>query len=73
MTIIEGINIFLNVTGGRRCTRVFKLAVYLGTRAYLVVLFRHLCVRNLLLPEGPSCLIATAFYKVSIGFLFRSS
>ena len=32
-TIIEGVNVFLNVAGGRRYTRVFKLAVYLGTRA----------------------------------------
>jgi hypothetical protein len=73
MTVIEGINVFLNITGGRRCIRVFKLAVYLGTGARLVVLFRRLYICNLLLPEGPSCLIAIAFYKVSIGFPFRSS
>ncbi len=73
ITIIEGINVFLNVAGGRRYMRVFKLAVYLGTGARSVVLFRHLYIRNLLLLEGPSCLIMTAFYRVSIGFLFRSS
>ena len=38
-TVIEGVNVFLNIAGGRRCTRVFKLAVYLGTRARLVILF----------------------------------
>ena len=68
MTVIEGINVFLNVTGGRRCTRVFELTVYLGAGARSVVLFRHLYIYNLLLLEGPSCLIATAFYKVSVGF-----
>ena len=39
MTIIEGVNVFLNIASGRRCIKVFKLIVYLGTRAYLVVLF----------------------------------
>ena len=39
MTIIEGIDVFLNITGSRGYARVFKLAVYLGTRARLVVLF----------------------------------
>ena len=39
MTVIKGVDVFLDVAGGRRCTRVFKLAVYLGTRARLVVLF----------------------------------
>ena len=71
MTVVEGINVFLDVAGGYRCMRVFKLMVYLGARACLVVLFRHLYIYNLLLSEGPSCLIATAFHKVSIGFLFR--
>ena len=73
MTIVEGVNVFLNIAGSRRCTRVFKLIVYLGTGAHLVVLFRYLYICNLLLLEGPSCLITTAFHKVSIGFLFRSS
>ena len=73
VTIIEGVNIFLDVAGSRRYTRVFELIVHLGAGAYLVILFRHLYIRNLLLLEGPSCLIATAFYKVSIGFLFRLS
>ena len=73
VTIIEGINVFLNVAGGRRCTRVFKLMVHLGARAHSVVLFGHLYIRNLLLSEGPSCLIATAFYEVSVGFPFRLS
>ena len=73
MTIIEGINIFLNITGSYRCMRVFELIVYLGARAHSVVLFGHLYICNLSLLEGPSCLIATAFYKVSIGFPFRLS
>ena len=72
-TIIKGINIFLNITGGHRCMRVFELIVHLGARARSVVLFRHLYVHNLLLSEGPSCLIATAFYKVSVRFLFKLS
>ena len=70
MTVIEGVNVFLNVVGGHRYIRVFKLTVYLSTRAYLIVLFRHLYICNLLLLEGPSCLIVTAFYRVSIEFLF---
>ena len=73
VTVINGINVFLNIASSYRCIRVFKLVVYLGTRAYLVILFRHLYVHNLSLLKGPSCLIATAFYKVSIGFLFRLS
>ena len=73
MTIIEGVNVFLDIAGSYRCTRVFKLVVHLGTRARLVVLFGHLYICNLLLLEGPSCLIVTAFYEVSIGFLFRLS
>ena len=71
MTVIKGVNVFLNVAGSYRYIRVFKLAVYLGTGAYLVVLFRHLYIYNLLLLEGPSCLVVMAFYKVSVGFLFR--
>ncbi len=73
MTVIEGINVFLDVASGHRYIKVFKLMVYLGTGAYLVVLFRYLYICNLLLLEGPSCLIATAFYKVFVGFPFRSS
>ena len=37
--IIEGVNVFLDIAGGCRCIRVLELAVYLGTRAYSVVLF----------------------------------
>ena len=73
MTIIEGVNVFFDITGGYRCMRVFELTVHLGTRACLVVLFGHLYICNLLLLEGPSCLVATAFHEVSIGFLFRLS
>ena len=70
-TVIEGVCVFLSVAGNRRCTRVFKLLVYLGIRAYSAVLPRGLYYRNLLLLEGPFCLYVTAFYKVSIEFLFR--
>jgi len=45
--------------------------VHLGIRACLAVLPRGLYYYNLLLLEGPSCLSATAFYKVFIEFLFR--
>jgi hypothetical protein len=40
--------------------------VYLGIRAYSAVLPKGLYYRNLSLLEGPSCLCATAFYKVSV-------
>jgi len=73
VTIIEGINIFLNNAGSHKCIKVFKLMVHLGAKAHSVILFGHLYIRNLLLLEGPSCLVATALYKVSIGFLFRLS
>ena len=73
MTIIEGIYVFLSVASNRRYTRVFKLLVHLGIRARLAVLPRGLYCRNLSLLEGPSCLYATAFHKVSIEFPFRLS
>ena len=68
-TIIEGICVFLSVASNRRYARVFKLLVYLGIRARLAVLPRGLYYRNLSLLEGPSCLCAIAFYKVSMEFL----
>ena len=73
MTVIEGVYIFLSVAGNRRYTRVFKLLVYLGVRAYSAVLPRGLYYCNLLLLEGPFYLCATAFYKVSVEFPFRLS
>ena len=73
ITIIKGVDVLLDIASGYRYTRVFELAVYLGAKAYSVVLFRRLYIRNLLLLEGPSYLVITAFYKVFIGFLFRSS
>ena len=63
----------LSVAGNHRYARVFKLLVYLGIRAYSAVLPRGLYYRNLLLLEGPSCLSATAFYKVSVEFPFGLS
>jgi hypothetical protein len=71
VTVIEGVYVFLSVAGNRRCARVFKLLVHLGVRAYSAVLPRGLYYRNLSLSEGPSCLCATAFYKVSVEFPFR--
>jgi hypothetical protein len=47
--------------------------VHLGVRARSAVLPRGLYYRNLSLLEGPSYLYATAFYKVSVEFLFGSS
>ena len=73
MTVVKGVNVFLDVAGGRRCTRVFKLALHLNTRARSVVLFGRLYAHDLLLLEGPSCLVVTAFHEVSIGFPFRLS
>jgi hypothetical protein len=69
MSVIEGVYVFLS--GDYRYVRVFKLLVHLGIRACSAVLPRGLYCRNLLLLEGPSCLSATAFYKVFIEFLFR--
>ena len=72
-TVIEGVYVFLRVVSNRRCTRVFKLLAHLGIRARSAILPRGLYCRNLSLLEGPSCLNATAFYKVFIEFPFRSS
>ena len=73
VTVIEGVYVFLSVANNHRCIRVFKLLVHLGVRAYLAVLPKGLYCRNLLLLEGPSCLSATAVYKVFVEFPFRSS
>jgi hypothetical protein len=70
-SIIEGVCVFLS--SDCRCVRVFKLLVYLGIGAYLAVLPRGLFYRNLLLLGRPSCLSATAFYKVFMEFPFRLS
>jgi len=70
-TVIEGVCVFLS--GNYRYIRVFKLLEYLGIRAYSAVLPKGLYYRNLLLSEGPSCLYATAFHKVSVEFPFRLS
>ena len=74
MTVIEGINVSLNVVGDySRCVRVFKLLVYLGAGACTAVLLGVLCAHNLLLLKGPSCLGAAAVYRVSVEFPFKSS
>ena len=74
MTIIEGVNISLNIVSDySRCIRVFKLLVYLGAGACIAVLLGALRVRDFLLLKGPSCLRAAAVYRVSVEFPFRSS
>ena len=73
MTIVEGVDVFLNVVSNYRCARVFKLLVYLGVKAYIAVLLGALRAHNLLLLKGPSCLRAAAVFRVSIEFLFRLS
>ena len=71
MTVIEGINVSLNIISDyNRCARVFKLLVYLGARACIVVLLGALRAYNLLLLRLPFCLIVAAVYKVSVKFLF---
>ena len=71
MTVVEGINISLNIIGDySRCIRVFKLLVYLGIRACIVVLLKALRVYNFLLLRLPSCFIAAAVFRVSVKFLF---
>jgi hypothetical protein len=72
-TVIESLYIFLNIVSNYRCTRVFKLLVYLGTKAYTVILLRALHACNLLLLKVPSCLIVVAIYRVSVEFLFKLS
>ena len=71
ITIIEGVYVLLS--GNYRYTRVFKLLMHLGIRAHSAILPRGLYYHNLSLLEGPSCLSATAFYKVFMEFPFRSS
>ena len=71
MTVIEGINVSLNIIGDySRYIRVFKLLVYLGAGAYIVILLRALHACNLSLLRLPSCLIAAAVYRVSVKFPF---
>jgi hypothetical protein len=72
MTVIEGIYVFLNVVSDYRYIKVFKLLAHLGAGAYIVVLLKALCIRNLLLLRLPSCFIAAAVYRVSVKFLFKS-
>ena len=73
IAIIKGVFIFFNVTNNHKYIKVFKLLVYLGTRAHTAVLPKDLYTYNLSLLKGPSYLKATAFYRVSIGFPFKSS
>ena len=71
MTIIEGVNVFLNIISDcSRCIKVFKLLIYLNTRACIVILLGALYARNLLLLRVPSCLIVATIYRVSVEFPF---
>ena len=73
ITIIEGVNIFLNSISNCRCARVFELLVHLGAGARTAVLLGALRARDLSLSEGPSCLRAAAVHRVSVEFPFGSS
>ena len=71
MTVVKGVNVSLNVISDcSRCIRVFELLVYLGAKAYTVVLLKTLYARNFLLLRLPSCFIAAAVYRVSVEFPF---
>ena len=71
MTVIEGVNVSLNIISDyNRCIRVFKLLVYLGAKACMVILLGVLYICNLLLLRLPFCLIAAAVHRVSIEFPF---
>jgi len=70
-TVVKGVYVFLS--SNHRCAKVFKLLEHLGIRARSAILPRGLYYHNLSLLEGPSYLYATAFYKVSVEFPFRSS
>ena len=71
MTVVKGINISLNIISDcSRCVRVFKLLIYLGTRACTVILLRVLRIYNFLLLRLPFYFIAAAIYRVSVKFLF---
>ena len=73
MTVIKSINVFFDIAGSHRCTKVFELLAHLDTGARLVVLFRRLYGWSLLLLKGLSCLSVIGGHEVSIGFPFRSS
>ena len=71
ITVIEGVNISLNIISDcSRYIRVFKLLVYLGTRACIIVLLGALYTCNLLLLRLPFCLIVAAVYRVFVEFPF---
>ena len=71
--VVEGVFVFFDVASNHRYMRVFKLLAHLGARARTAVLPRGLRACNLSLLEGPSCLRATAFYRVSVEFPFGLS
>ena len=71
MTVIEGINVSLNIISDcNRYIKVFKLLVYLGAGACIVVLLKALRAYNFLLLRLPSCFIAAAVYRVFVEFPF---
>ena len=73
ITIIKDVYIFFSVINNHKCIKVFKLLAHLNIRAYSAVLPKGLYYYNLSLLKGPSCFKTTAFYKVFIEFLFKSS
>jgi hypothetical protein len=68
IAVVEGVCVFLS--GDRGYARVFELLVHLGVRVCSAVLPRGLYCRDLSLLGGPSCLYATAVYRVSVEFPF---
>ena len=71
MTVIEGVNISLNIISNySRYIRVFELLIYLSTKACIVILLKVLRACNLLLLKLPFCLVAAAIYRISIEFPF---
>ena len=71
ITVIKGINVFLNIINNySRCIKVFKLLIYLSTKAYTVILLKALHAHNLLLLRLPFYFIAAAIHRVSIEFPF---
>jgi len=69
--VIKGIFIFFDVANNYKYTKIFKLLAYLSAKAYIAVLPRGLRAYNLLLLKRLFYFKATAFYKISIEFLFK--
>jgi len=69
--IIEGVFVFFNIVSNYKYMKIFKLLVYLSAGAHIAVLLRGLHACNLLLLKKLFYFRATAFYKMSVEFLFK--